>query len=90
MENMNMENERVQLKEQITNERLVKILRGWADAIEDGEDFEFVVKGEKRRVPHDALSKGVMNLEAEWKRGQNEFELELKWEGKPEDMHIKH
>lgn len=88
MEKTNIEGESIQLKQLINPDELKTLLRGWLKALDAKEDFELEVQGEKRRVPYSAYSKGKLNLEVEWKRGENEFEIELKWPGAPEDTYI--
>lgn len=81
--------QKIEVKEKLDQKQLRSLLSNWIKAIDDEKDFELEVKGKTRRVPHSALSDGRLNVEVEWKNGENEFEIELKWPGRPEDTLLK-
>lgn len=80
---------KIEDKEQINPERLKVLLKDWLNALENENDLELEVNGSKKRIPFIAFSQGRLKLEVEWKRGENEFEIELKWPGRPEDTLLK-
>ena len=61
-------------KEYSTSEFIAK-LRRLADDLENGENFEIQVAGERIYVPNRA----VFNIEHEREDGQEELEFQLKW-----------
>ena len=61
-------------KEYSTSEFVAK-LRRLADDLENGENFEIQVAGERIYVPNRA----VFNIEHEREDGQEELEFQLKW-----------
>lgn len=71
--------ERRKVKEALSTEELKLLLRGWLEAIEQNKDFKFDIKGNPGYVPKEVLTKGTTVGEFEFKRGEYEFELELKW-----------
>ena len=90
MDVLNSQNkEEKKVKEQIGTEKLKSLLEGWLQALNNKEDFELEVNGKQRRVPFKALEEGRLNLEVESEGGENEFELELKWKGRPEETLLK-
>ena len=66
-------------------DQLKGVLQRWLNAIENNEDFEIQVEGEKRKIPYKAMKEGWVNVEVESKHGENEFEIELKWNGEAND-----
>lgn len=71
--------ERRKVKEALSTEELKYILKGWLEALEQNKDFQFQIKGTSGFVPKAVLAKGTTMGEFEFKRGEYEFELELKW-----------
>ena len=61
-------------KEYSTSEFIAK-LRRLADDLENGENFEIQVAGERIYVPNRA----VFNIEHEREDGQEELEFQMKW-----------
>ena len=61
-------------KEYSTSEFIAK-LRRLADDLENGENFEIQVAGERIYVP----DRAVFNIEHEREDGQEELEFQLKW-----------
>lgn len=59
----------------IAREEFVRKLRRLADALEAGEPFLMQVKGERIRIPDDA----VASIEHERESGREELEFQLKW-----------
>lgn len=80
---------KIEVKENIDVKQLRSFLQNWINALDEKKDFEFELKGSAKRVPYKAYSEGRLEVEAEWKEGENEFEIELKWPGRPEDMLLK-
>ena len=68
-----------ELKDNIGPDQVKVILREWLNALEENRDFEVNIKGENCRIPKEALVKGITKAEFEFKRGEYELELELKW-----------
>lgn len=67
------------VKEAVSTEELKILLRGWLEALEQDKDFEFQIKGHSGRVPQKILQYNSTMAEFEFKKGEYEFELELKW-----------
>jgi amphi-Trp domain-containing protein len=59
----------------IAREEFVLKLRRLADALESGKPFIIQVKGERIRIPQDA----VASVEHERESGKEELEFQLKW-----------
>lgn len=68
-----------EFKERIEPEQVKAFLREWLNALEENRDLEVTIKGEKCRVPKEALVRGRTEAEYELKKGEYELELELKW-----------
>ena len=81
----NATNQKVKVKEKMQTDQLKGVLQRWLNAIENNEDFEIQVEGEKRKIPCKAMKEGWVNVEVESKHGENEFEIELKWNGEAND-----
>lgn len=71
--------ERRKVKEALSTDELKVLLKGWLEAIEQNKDFEFQIKGHPGRVPQKILQNNTTMGEFEFKKGEYEFELELKW-----------
>ncbi len=71
--------ERRKVKEALSTDELKVLLKGWLEAIEQNKDFEFQIKGHAGRVPQKILQNNTTMGEFEFKKGEYEFELELKW-----------
>lgn len=67
------------IKEALSTQELKTLLAGWLAAIEDNKDFDFEIKGHSGRVPKKVLLSNTTKGEYEFKDGEYEFELELKW-----------
>lgn len=78
-ESQKSQGQRFKTKEFLSTEELKYLLKGWLDAIEQNKDFEFQIKGNSGKVPKDVLLKNTTSGEYEFKNGEYEFELELKW-----------
>ena len=81
----NATNQKFTVEEKMQTDQLKGILQRWLNAIENNEDFEIQVDGEKRKIPYKAMKEGWVNVEVESKYGENEFEIELKWNGEAND-----
>lgn len=77
--NPSSSSERRKVKEALSTDELKVILKGWLEALEQNKDFKFQIKGNSGFVPKDILTKGTTMGEFEFKKGEYEFELELKW-----------
>lgn len=71
--------EKRKVKEALSTDELKVILRGWLDALEQNKDFDFQIKGHSGKVPQKILQNNTTMGEFEFKKGEYEFELELKW-----------
>lgn len=71
--------EKWEYKEQIQADQVKVILREWLNALEENRDLELMIKGETCRIPKEALVMGRTKAEYEFKKGEYELELELKW-----------
>lgn len=58
-----------------TQAEFVQKLRRLADAIEQGEQFEIQIAGERIYVP----VRAIFNIEHERAEGQEEIEFQIKW-----------
>jgi hypothetical protein len=66
-------------KEDVGPEEVKIILREWLNALEEDRDLQLKIKGESFTVPKLALVRGRTQAEYEFKKGEYELELELKW-----------
>lgn len=73
------ENSKYELKEFIGADQFKGLLREWLVAMEEGEDLVVNVKGQECKIPKEAFLTGKFRSEFEIKRGEYEFELQLKW-----------
>ncbi|MCO4753468.1 MAG: hypothetical protein KC478_03255 [Bacteriovoracaceae bacterium] len=89
MENAMNETNKVKVKEKMATTELKGILQRWLSAIENNEDFELQVEGQKRIIPSKAMREGWVNVEVESKHGENEFEIELKWNGDAQETYTR-
>lgn len=71
--------QKMKVKEALSTEELKVLLKGWLEAIEQKKDFDFKIKGHAGTVPQAILLKNTTMGEFEFKNGEYEFELELKW-----------
>lgn len=71
--------QRRKVKEVLSTDELKVLLKGWLEAIEENKDFEFQIKGTSGKVPQKILQNNSTMGEFEFKKGEYEFELELKW-----------
>ena len=51
----NATNQKVKVKEKMQTDQLKGVLQRWLNAIENNEDFEIQVEGEKRKIPCKAM-----------------------------------
>lgn len=68
-----------ELKEKCNPDQVKTLLREWLNALEENRDLEVEIKGQKCRVPKEALLRGRTEAEFECKQGEYELEIELKW-----------
>lgn len=68
-----------EFKENIKPDQVKTLLREWLTALEENRDLEVSIKGEKCRIPKEALLQGTTKAEYEFKKGEYELEIELKW-----------
>ena len=68
-----------ELKDDIGPDQVKVILRKWLIALEENRDLTVTINGQTCHVPKEAFSSGKTKAEFEFKKGQYEFELELKW-----------
>lgn len=73
------ESDNIELKETYDRNRFLQLLQGWAQAIEQQREFEFIIDGETRVIPANAVDTGKLRVEYEIEKGEHEFELTLKW-----------
>jgi len=66
------------LEKEYSTEQFIAKLRRLADALEQGEQFEIQIAGERIYVPVDA----VINIEHEREGDEEEIEFQLKWQRK--------
>ena len=66
-------------KEEVGTDQVKVILREWLNALEENRDLEVTIKEQSCRVPKEALTRGRTKAEFEFKKGEFELELELKW-----------
>ena len=66
-------------KEEVGTDQVKVILREWLNALEENRDLNVTIKGKSCRVPKEALLLGRTKAEFEFKKGEFELELELKW-----------
>ena len=71
--------QRAKTKVALNTEELKVLLNGWIEAIYQKKDFNFTINGQAGRVPQAVLLKNTTMGEFEFKNGEYEFELELKW-----------
>lgn len=72
-------NQKVKIKDHLSTEELKTLLSTWLKALEENEDFSFVLQGHEGYIPKEILQNGTTEGEFEFKNGFYEFELELKW-----------
>lgn len=63
------------IEKEYTVQQYADKLRRLADCIENGENFEIMVAGERIYVP----DRAVFNIEHEREDGEEELEFQLKW-----------
>jgi hypothetical protein len=68
-----------ELKENFNTGQVKTLLREWLNALEENRDLEVEIKGQKCRVPKEALLRGRTEAEFECNQGEYELEIELKW-----------
>ncbi len=68
-----------EFKENIKPDQVKILLREWLNALEENRDLEVTIQGESCRIPKEALVSGTTKAEYEFKKGEFELELELKW-----------
>ena len=66
------------LEKEYSTEQFIAKLRRLADALEQGQQFEIQIAGERIYVPVDA----VINIEHEREGDEEEIEFQLKWRRK--------
>jgi len=66
------------LEKEYSTEQFIAKLRRLADALEQGQQFEIQIAGERIYVPVDA----VINIEHEREGDDEEIEFQLKWQRK--------
>jgi len=66
------------LEKEYSTEQFIAKLRRLADALEQGQQFEIQIAGERIYVPVDA----VINIEHEREGDEEEIEFQLKWQRK--------
>jgi hypothetical protein len=71
--------EKKKYKEKLNPEQLRSMLQQWIDAIDNQQDLEVKIRGEDCLIPQSALESGRIEAEFELKKGEYEFEIELKW-----------
>ncbi len=71
--------QKMKIKEALSTQELKTLLSGWLTALEEEKDFAFEIKGHSGYVPKKVLSNNTTMGEFEFKDGEYEFELELKW-----------
>ena len=69
---------RPRLGKEYSTEQFIAKLRRLADALEQGQQFEIQIAGERIYVPVDA----VINIEHEREGDDEEIEFQLKWQRK--------
>jgi hypothetical protein len=72
-------NSKYELKEFIGADQFKDLLRGWLEAMEEGEDLVVNVKGRECKIPKKAFLSGKFRSEYEIDKGEYEYELQLKW-----------
>ena len=77
-----------ELKEYIGPDQVKVILREWLNALEENRDLTLTIRGQSCHVPKEAFLRGRTKAEFEFKKGEYELELELKW--RDTDLKVNH
>jgi hypothetical protein len=78
--------EKKKYKEKLNPEQLRSMLQQWIEAIDNQQDLEVKIRGEDCLIPQSALQSGRIEAEFELKKGEYEFEIELKWKADSADV----
>lgn len=69
----------LEVKEKLDRQTLCRILRDWADALDEGREFAVKVQGTDYTIPADACERGKMDIEYEIDGGEYELQATMKW-----------
>ncbi len=75
-----MKTGKMELKEEISRDQCVTLLRQCLTALEQHQEATVQVKGINCVIPQDAGERGHFEVEFEEDDGEFEFELTMKWE----------
>lgn len=69
----------MELKEKVSQDSFLQVIRQWKEAIENKRDVTITVKDQQCTIPADAISKAKLEVEYEIDAGEYEFQLTMKW-----------